>query len=153
MTRACASAKRFLGKATRFGAPFLFALGLGGCQTLPMPKYTHYEPPNDKNIFEDDPPASRPFEEIKLVRTKVNFPSFHPEHDDEELCQNYYHKAVKDLLSRAEDIDGDAVIRVRSVVFLINGKHELHKGAECADDGGEGQILVQGMAIRWKKKP
>jgi hypothetical protein len=43
------------------------------------------------------------------------------------------------------------VIDVKSVVFLENGKSELYPSAECADDGMEGQVLSQGIAIRWKE--
>jgi hypothetical protein len=31
-----------------------------------------------------------------------------------------------------------------------DGKSETYKTPECSDDGGEGQILTQGVAVKWK---
>ena len=45
----------------------------------------------------------------------------------------------------------DAVVDIKSVVFLENGKQETYSTPECSDDGFEGQILLQGVAIKWKK--
>ena len=45
---------------------------------------------------------------------------------------------------------GDAVIDLKSVVYLEDGRREMYPSAECSDDGIEGQVLCQGIAIKWK---
>ncbi len=97
-----------------------------------------------------DRPKDRPYEVLGRVRTKVNFPSLDGQREDATLCRNYFNKAAKDLLARAKKVGGDAIMEVRSVTFLIDGKSETHKSAECADDGEEGQVLAEGYAIKWK---
>lgn len=117
------------------------------CTTLPTPKFKAYRFPKDLAFIEE---PDRPYEKLKVIKTKVNFSSMDPTHDENELCANYYNKAARDLVKRAKDLGGDAVIKVRSVVFYISGEQQFHKTPECADDGAEGQILLQGVAIRWK---
>ena len=70
---------------------------------------------------------------------------------DGDLCRNYFNKAVQDLVKFAHDAGGDAVIDVKSVVLLLDGKTEMYPRPECSDEGAEGQALVRGIAIRWKK--
>ncbi len=94
----------------------------------------------------------RPYKILGVVRTQVSWPTTDPAHEEDALCKNYYNKGVKDLLRRAKDNGGSGVAEVRSVVFLINGKSEIHKTAECSDDGTEGQILMQGVAIKYKSE-
>ncbi len=66
------------------------------------------------------------------------------------LCANYYNKAVNSLVEAARRKGADAVIDVKSVVFLEDGRKEEYQTPECADDGMEGQILTQGIAVKWK---
>ncbi len=85
----------------------------------------------------------------------MNFPSLDVRNSEAALCKNYYNKAVTDLVKMAKEKGADAVLEVRSVVFYENGASDLLKGAECSDDGREGQILAQGLAVKWvtaKKK-
>jgi hypothetical protein len=35
------------------------------------------------------------------------------------------------------------------VVFLADGRRETFDRPECTDDGEEGDVLVQGVAIQW----
>jgi hypothetical protein len=35
---------------------------------------------------------------------------------------------------------------------LLDGKMEEHETAECSDDGAQGEVLVRGVAIRYKPK-
>jgi hypothetical protein len=95
---------------------------------------------------------TRPFEFVGWVKTKVNYVTLDPQHDEAQLCENYFNKAVRDLVKQARDHGGDAVIEVRSVVFLVDGRQETYPKAECADDGEEGQVLAVGKAIKWKKE-
>lgn len=131
-----------------FYLALLLGLGTGlGCTSLPTPKVKRYEFP--KEAYLEDP--ERPFETLGLVRTKVTYGSFHPEFEEEDLCKNAFNKAARDLVRRAKKQGADAVVRVRSVVFLMDGKIETHPQPECVDEGEEGQLLAQAVAIRWKK--
>ncbi len=121
-------------------------LTLGACATLPEPVVKPHSFPKDAYI--DEP--GRPFDTVGLVRTKVEWVSLNPSRDEDELCVNYYNKAVGDLIKRGRERGADAVIRVRTVTFLIDGRHETHRTPQCSDDGGEGQVLAEGIAIRWK---
>lgn len=96
------------------------------------------------------PPAGKE-DVLGSVKSKVNFNSLDLEHEDEILCGNYFNKAVNDLLKAAKDKGADAVVDVRSVVYLMDGRMETFSRPECADDGDEGQVLTQGLAIRWEK--
>lgn len=87
-----------------------------------------------------------------LVRTKVDFTTLDPGFDESSLCLNYFNKAARDLVKRAKEKGADAVIDVRSVVFYEGGKSETFPKAECSDDGAEGQVLAQGIAVKWKKE-
>jgi len=124
-----------------------------GCGTIPTPKMTPHHFPKTGAYAEDHPTDSEhPYDKLGVVRTKVNFSSLHPDRDDDELCRNYYNKAVNDLIKRAKtELKGDGVINVRSVVFYMDGSSNLYTSPECSDDGTEGQILVQGRVIRYKK--
>ena len=100
-----------------------------------------------------DRPTGRPYDVLGRVRTKVNFPSLDGQREDSQLCKNYFNKAAKDLLSRAKKVGGDAVMEMRAITFMVDGKSEKHKTAECADDGEEGQVLAEGFVIKWKPEP
>jgi hypothetical protein len=119
------------------------------CSSLPSPKVTDYEWPKNAYLGKDQP--GRQYEKIGLVRTKVTYPTLLVDREESELCKNYFNKAAIDLLKRAKDKGGDAVIGVESVVYTMDSKTETYPRAECFDDGDEGQVLAQGYAIRWKK--
>jgi hypothetical protein len=120
------------------------------CTTLPTVKHKTYSFPS-QNAFIGD--VKRPYEALGLVRSKVNYQTLDPAREEGELCVNYYHKAVRDLFATAQDRGADAVIDVKSVVFFEDGKHELFTTPECSDDGMEGQVLTQGIAVKWKPEP
>lgn len=125
--------------------------GALGCGSLPTDSVEIFSPVKD-GAFVEEPPKSQPFQVLGIVRTKVNYPSALPEYTDEQLCKNYYNKAVKQLVKAArKKYDADAVITIRSVVRYMDGKHDVFKTPECSDDGNEGQIAVQGRAIRFTK--
>lgn len=123
---------------------------LAACTTLPAPKYSRHAFPKGEAFIGD---AKRPYRTLGLVRAKVEFPTLDPARDEQELCNNYYNAAVQDLVKHARKAGGDAVINVMSVVFLEDGRAETHKTPECSDDGQEGQILAQGIAVKWLPEP
>lgn len=122
-----------------------------GCSSLPSVKHSWHKFPEGK-AFIGEP--KKPYETLGIVRSEVNFPTLDPENSEERLCQNYFNKGVTQLVEYAKKQGGDAVIDVKSVVFLMDGRSEVYPKAECSDDGGEGQVLVRGIAVRWKtEKP
>jgi hypothetical protein len=125
------------------------AAGCVSAPTYETPRVKRYDFPKGEAFF-DEPAPAREYETLGQVRTMVEYSSLNPEMDEAELCRNYFHEALHDLVARARDAGGDAVIGVRSVVMLINGKVETHRTPECADDGQGGQVLAQGIAVRWK---
>lgn len=134
---------------------FLFVLTLGfaiGCSSLPTSKFVKHSFPRGKAFIEGEPQEK--FEVLGVVRAKANFSTIDPERDERALCENYFNKAVKELVRRAkQEAKGDAVIRVKSVVFYLDGNSDLFSRPECSDDGSEGQVLVQGEVIRYLPKP
>lgn len=126
----------------------LFSFGLASCSSVPEAKFTKYEFPKGAFL---GAPQKRPYEKLGQVRGKVNYNSLDAKHEEAALCRNYYNKAVSDLIKKAKEQGGNAVIDVKSVVFLLDGQHEIHSDPQCSDDGAEGQILVQGIAIKWIK--
>jgi hypothetical protein len=135
-------------QAIGFGKPLktvlgaaLLGVGLFSCATLP-----------EANVFVDEKPT-KPFKVLGPVRVRVNFDSMNPDRDEQELCRNAFNKGSADLLKRAKrELKAHAVMEVRSVVYYIDGKTNTFSSPECADDGGEGQILMQGKAIRYLRK-
>jgi hypothetical protein len=127
--------------------PIGLGLLLCSCSTLPAPKFKRYSFPHDEAFSGD---TERPYKILGQVRAKIDFPSLDADHDEIDLCRNYFNKAVHDLVTTAKKKGGDAVIEVKSVVFLENGKQETYTTPECSDDGLEGQILTQGIVIQWK---
>lgn len=107
---------------------------------------TVYSYPKDDAFVGD---VKRPYQKLGLVRSRVNFNSLDWVHEEDQLCRNYYNKSVKELVSSAKEKGADAVIQVRSVVFLENGQSETYPTPECADDGEGGQILTEGIAVKW----
>ncbi len=126
----------------------VFVGAASACSTIPQPKLDRYSFP--KEAYIQDP--KRPYEVLGVVRAKANFNSLTPDYDETVLCKNFYNKAVRDLVKYGKQRGADAVVDVKSVVFLLDGHAELYPQAECADDGEEGQVLVQGIAVKWKKE-
>ena len=123
---------------------------LSGCGTVPQAKYETFEFPSSSAFVKK---VERPFKSLGWVKSKVNFQSLDPGHEENTLCNNYYNKAVRELVETAREKGADAVIEVKSVVFLEDGRREVYATPECSDDGFEGQILLQGIAVQWKKEP
>ncbi|MGK5085819.1 hypothetical protein WDW37_21225 [Bdellovibrionota bacterium FG-1] len=124
----------------------IIAWGMGGCATVPEPKYERYVFP--KNVFIGE--VSRPYTVLGPVRSKVDYATLDAVREEKDLCRNYYNKSARELLRFAKKQGADAVVDVQSVVFLEDGRRETYKTPECSDDGGEGQILTQGIAVKWK---
>jgi hypothetical protein len=124
----------------------LSLLGAGACTTLPAPKQTKHAFPT-AGVYVQEP--RRTYKTLGVVRAKVNYETLDPVSEERDLCRNYYNKAVKELLEKAKDQAADAVVDVKSVVFLADGRRETYPTPECSDDGQEGQILVQGVAVQW----
>lgn len=93
--------------------------------------------------------VKRPYKKLGQVRTKVNYNTLDWIHEEDQLCRNYYNKGVHDLVKRAQDQGADAVIDIQSVVFNDLDGEETYPTPECSDDGQEGQILLQGIAVKW----
>lgn len=128
----------------------LVFLGLTGCAGIPEPKIEYHQWPV-KTAFIKKP--DREYEVIGIVRAKVDYPTMTQALSEQKLCENYFNKAAKQLVKLAKEKGGDAVVDVRSVVFLMDGKSEVHETAECVDDGDGGQVLAQGQAVKWKPLP
>lgn len=130
----------------------LLAIGvffMGSCASMPVPKHSRVEFP--KNAYLNEP--KRPYEKIGVVRTRTEYPIVSADDDEATLCKNYFNASARKLVELAKDQGGDAVIQVRSVVYLLSGKSEAHPRAECAEENGEGQNLAMGFAIKWKPEP
>ncbi len=139
---------RLVGRFIAFGG----IVAAVGCATLPESKFKSYAFP-EQDVHVDEKPARR-FKVLGPVRVKVNFDSLNTEREELDLCRNYYNKGAGQLLVRAKrDLKGDAVIDVRSVVYYMDGKQKRFSTPECADDGAEGQILLEGKAIRYLPAP
>jgi hypothetical protein len=126
-----------------------------GCVTgsgIPNQEIRHYRLPRS-GVFEEHELKEKPYEALGLMKGKTNFNSLVESMTFEQLCSNYFNKAVTELLSRAKrDRGADALMNLQSVVYYANGAVEYHKKPECSDDGAEGQILIQAQAIRFKKR-
>jgi hypothetical protein len=95
----------------------------------------------------------RPFQTLGWVRSKATWSTLDQDPHAPHLCRNYFNQASKRLLEEAKKAGADAVIKVRSVVLLLDGRLEYHPGPECSDDGSEGEVLLQGIAIKFKTLP
>ena len=120
------------------------------CNTVPTQKFVPYSFPKDVAYTGN---VERPFQPMGYVRTKVNFQSLDMSHDEAELCKNYFNQAVRDMLKMARAKGADGLVQVRSIVFYEGGQHEVFPRAECSDDGMEGQVLTEAIAVKWKKAP
>jgi hypothetical protein len=100
-----------------------------------------------------DDGGGRPYQKVGTVRAWQEFKTELDESfDDKEFqrrCRQAFREAAAKVLKIAQEHGGEAVIQVRSVVFLADGRKEYLPSAECADDGDAGEALVEGMAVRW----
>jgi len=119
------------------------------CSSLPAPKQNRYSFPKASVYLGG---MDHPYTVLGRVRTKVDFTSLDPNFEEDALCRNYFNKAANDLLERAKKNGGDAVIDMKSVVFLEDGRQQSFSTPQCADDGEEGQVLAQGIVIKWKNE-
>jgi len=132
----------------------LLLLVFTGCATsLPEEHHSKYRFPSER-VYVNLPTgqdANRPYEVLGWVKSRAEFPTFEQAtQNNPALCRNYYNKAARELLRQADGVGADAVIQVRSVVMLLNGKFETYSTPECADDGQSGEILLRGIAIHYK---
>jgi hypothetical protein len=127
---------------------FVNILFLLSCNSLPTVKHDKFRFPKGLAFVGD---VKRPYQVLGLVRSKTEYQTLDPIHEESDLCRNYYNKTVQELVELAKEKGGDAVIDLKSVVFLEDGRREEYSTPECADDGIEGQILTQGIAIKWAK--
>jgi uncharacterized protein YbjQ (UPF0145 family) len=125
----------------------LFCGLVWGCTTVPEPKMDRHEFPTTRASLER---PAREYEDLGRVTAKVNYASLTSRYEEKTLCNNAFNQAVNKLVERARAKGGDAVVEVRSVVFMVDGTSKTYKTAECADDGAEGQALVQGQAVKFR---
>ncbi len=97
--------------------------------------------------------AGRPYQALGWVKSKASWSTLDQDPNSPRLCRNYFNKAAGSLLEEARKAGADAVIKVRSVVLLLDGTLETHPRPECSDDGAEGEVLLQGIAIKFKPLP
>lgn len=125
----------------------MIGVGSLACTSMPEVHHKSYTFPKDKAFVGD---VKRPYEKLGMVRAEVNFQSLDFSREEDDLCRNYYNKAVRDLVKLAEEKGAQAVIDVKSIVFYQDFRSQVYSTPECSDDGGEGQALVQGVAVVWK---
>jgi hypothetical protein len=121
---------------------------ISGCGSIPQASYESFEFPSHSAYTKK---IDRPFQSLGWVRSKVNFQSLDANREEASLCKNYYNKSVRELVETAKTKGADAVINIQSIVFLEDGRKEAYITPECSDDGFEGQILTQGLAVKWEK--
>lgn len=129
---------------------------MNACATsLPEAKHEHYSFPESKAYVEEPTGKlqGKPFKPLGWVRAKATWATMEQEKNNQSLCRNYYYKAVRNLVRDAEKAGADAVIKIRSVVILLDGKTEEHLTPECSDDGAEGEILLRAIAIKFLPVP
>lgn len=133
-------------KGSRVASRLWIALLLGSCSTLPEAKVARFRFPKDAHVGD----VKRPYRTLGQVRSRADYNTLNPNQEEQSLCRNYYNKAVTDMVRIARKAGASAVIDVKTVVFLEDGRVETHATPECSDDGSEGQVLVQGIAVVWK---
>ncbi|MBU6153179.1 MAG: hypothetical protein KGP28_02650 [Bdellovibrionales bacterium] len=107
----------------------------------------------EKWVYTDLPTGAeenRPYKILGWVRAKTDWPTLDQDGYSQSLCKNYFNKASASLLKEAKKVGADAVIQVRSVVFTLDGRTEEHSTPECSDDGAVGEVLLRGIAIKFK---
>jgi hypothetical protein len=127
---------------------FVWLALMTSCSSLPTVKHDAFQFPKESAFIGD---VKRPYKVLGLVRAKAEYQTLDENHEETQLCKNYYNKAVGALVKTAKEKGGDAVIDVKSVVFLEDGRREEYTTPECSDDGLEGQALTQGIAVKWIK--
>lgn len=134
-----------------FGFAFsvLAFVSMTACSSLPTVKHKTYEFPKNR-AFIGVPKSLPRYEKKGLAKARASFATLEPEGDVDWLCNNYFNKAVAQLIERAKEHGGDGVIDVRSVTFLMDGKIETYSRAECVDDGESGDVYVQGVVVKFK---
>ena len=136
--------------------PLFVLLVTAGCaSTLPAERHAIYHFPSEA-VFVEQPTGEntgRPMKALGWVRSKAHFPTLEQRTHDSALCRNYYHKAAGQLLKEARKVGADAVIQVRSIVFLFSGQTQEFPTPECSDDGAEGEILLRGIAVQYLPWP
>jgi hypothetical protein len=119
---------------------------LSSCASLPDTHFEKHAFP--KEAFVGDV-KDRPYKALGLVKTRVDYQTLDANHEENDLCRNYYNKGARDLVKIAREKGADAVIDLKSVVFFEDGKSMTYPEPECSDDGQDGQILLQGIAVKW----
>ena len=131
--------------------PALFFLS--ACVSVPeRTKHPQYSFP-EKSVYLElptGPEEDRPYKVLGWVKSKADWPTLDQDGYSQSLCRNYFNKASASLLKEAKKAGADAVIQVRSVVFTLDGRTEEHATPECSDDGAVGEVLVRGIAIKFK---
>ena len=61
------------------------------------------------------------------MKGRADYPSLDSNHEEQELCNNYFNKAVADMVKLARERGADAVVDVKSVVVLEDGRVETYK--------------------------
>ena len=102
-------------------ASILILLSCNGCSTLPESSFKHHTFPQEDAYFGN---VDRPYITLGTVRSKVDFSSLDDSHEEKDLCRNFFNKSVRELLSTTKAKGGDAVIDIKSVVYLEDGKKE-----------------------------
>ena len=103
-----------------------------------------------KGAFFGKPPYK--FQGLGVVRASKTYPTLNIEMTDEledAFCRKVFSEASRELLQIAKANGGDGVADIHSVIFLGDGRRETFDRPECTDDGEEGEVLVQGVAIKW----
>ena len=135
--------------------PALLFFAFLACSSLPEPKHSKFSFP-EKAVFVNlptDENKGRPYAVLGWVRTRAVYPTMDQDENNSGLCHNYYNKAARSLLKDAKKVGADAVVEVRSVVLLLDGKTEEHETPQCSDDGAQGEILLRGIAVKYKPWP
>jgi hypothetical protein len=144
----------------RWWIPFL--LFASACASVPAApsldkKSKHVRHPfPESDVYMELPTGrdeNRPYDVMGWVRSKAYWPTADQDGYSEGLCRNYFNKGARQLLKEARKVGADAVIQVRSVVFMLDGKVEEFPRPECSDDGVEGEVLLRGIAIKFKSLP
>lgn len=130
-----------------------------GCSSMSQPKPPPVPvlegPLLPKGAFFGEPPYR--YKSVGVVRATKEYPTLNiemTEELEEAYCKKAFAEAVRELLQSAKANGADGVADIHSVVFLADGRRETYDRPECTDDGEEGDVLVQGVAIQWvRTKP
>ena len=103
-----------------------------------------------KGVLFGKPPYK--YKGLGVVRASKTYATLNLEMTDEledAYCRKVFAEAARELLQIAKANGGDGVADVHSVIFLADGRRETFDRPECTDDGEEGEVLAQGVAIKW----